>query len=274
MHVKVIAEIGINHNGSLETALELIDAATMAGCDFVKFQKRTVDKVYTAEELARPRESVFGKTNGDLKHGLEFGSEAYERIDKHCKERGIGWFASCWDVDSVDFIECFTPPCYKIASPCLTDHALLRKHKATRRPLILSTGMSMLHEIDEAVEVLDGADLTLLHCTSTYPCPVEELNLNCIPELGERYDLRIGYSGHETGLATTVVAVALGATMIERHLTLCRTMQGTDHSASVEPHGMKKLVDYIRAVELALGDGEKKLYKSELPARDKLRKAL
>jgi len=270
--VFIIAELGINHNGDIELARKLVDAAATAGCDAVKFQKRTVEVVYTPEELARARVSPFGATNGDLKRGLEFGHDAYAEIDSHCRRRGIAWFASCWDEGAVDFIEAFQPPCYKIASASLTDDDLLRHHRKTGRPLLLSTGMSSLGEIDRAVEVLGLNDLVLLQCTSTYPSKVSELNLQVIPRLAERYDVPVGYSGHEVGLATTVAAVALGACVIERHLTLDRAMWGSDHAASVEPSGMARLVKDVRAVEAALGDGNKGVYASELPSREKLRR--
>jgi N-acetylneuraminate synthase len=271
--VFIVAEIGINHNGSLDLAKRLIDAAIASGCDAVKFQKRTVDAVYTSEELARPRESPFGATNGDLKRGLELGRDAYAAIDRHCRSRGIPWFASCWDRQSVEFIEAFDVPCYKIASACLTDDELLAQHRIKGRPILLSTGMSTLAQIDHAVEILGDERLVVLHCTSTYPSKVDELNLKVIPALIDRYRVPVGYSGHEVGLSTSVAAVALGACVIERHITLDRAQWGSDHAASVEPGGMARLVKDIRAVEAALGDGIKKIYDSELPVRDKLRRA-
>lgn len=268
----VVAEIGINHNGSLATAKQLIDAAVAAGCDAVKFQKRTVDVVYSAAELARPRESPFGATNGDLKRGLEFGAGEYAEIDRYCKDQNILWFVSCWDEASVDMIEQFKPPCYKIASASLTDDNLLRHHRKTGRPLIMSTGMSTLEQIDHAAEVSGQRDLILLHTTSTYPSELAELNLRAIPTLRERYAVPIGYSGHEVGLYTTLAAVVLGACMIERHITLDRAMWGSDQAASVEPQGFARLVKDIRAVESAMGDGVKKVYPSEVPIMQKLRR--
>lgn len=268
----VVAEIGINHNGDLDLARQLIDAAAKAGCDAVKFQKRTVDVVYSPEELAMPRENPFGATNGDLKRGLELGESEYRAIDEHCRSRQIMWLASCWDEASVDFIERFAPPCYKIASASLTDDDLLRHHKRQGRPIILSTGMSSLEEIDHAVEILGKVDLVLLHCTSTYPAKVGELNLRAIASLSERYDLPVGYSGHEVGLATTVAAATLGAVMIERHITLDRSMWGSDQAASVEPQGFARIVRDVRAIEEAAGDGVKKVYDSEIPVREKLRR--
>jgi N-acetylneuraminate synthase len=267
-----IAEIGINHNGDLDLARKLISAALLSGCDAVKFQKRTVNVVYTAEELAKPRENPFGPTNGDLKRGLEFGEDDYRAIGEYCKLHNILWFASCWDEASVDFVARFNPPCFKIASASLTDDNLLRHHRQFGKPIILSTGMSTLNEIDHAVEVLGRKDLVLMHTTSTYPSKVEELNLAVIRTLKERYGVPVGYSGHEVGLATTVAAVALGACMIERHITLDRAMWGSDQAASVEPQGFSRLVRDIRSVEQAMGDGIKRVYDSEVPVRQKLRR--
>ncbi len=268
----VVAEIGINHNGDLGLARKLISAAVTAGCDAVKFQKRTVDVVYSRAELERPRESPFGMTNGELKRGLEFDRNAFSAIDEYCRMHGIVWFASCWDEASVDFIEQFDPPCYKIASASLTDDALLRHHRRYGKPIILSTGMSELAEIDHAVEVLGTDDLIIMHATSTYPSQPAELNLRAITTLRERYGVPVGYSGHEVGLATTVAARALGACMIERHITLERAMWGSDQAASVEPLGFQRVIRDIRAVESALGDGVKVVYDSEIPVKDKLRR--
>ena len=268
----VIAEIGINHNGSLDVARRLMSAALLAGCDAVKFQKRTVDVVYTAEELAKPRENPFGTTNGDLKRGLEFDAAAYGEIDRYARQHGIAWFASCWDEASVDAIAPFDPPCYKIASASLTDDALLRHHRTTGKPIILSTGMSTLEQIDHAVEVLGTTDLVLMHATSTYPSTPEELNLTAIPRLRERYGVPVGYSGHEVGLTTTVAATVLGACLVERHITLDRAMWGSDQAASVEPHGFSRLVRDIHTVRQAMGDGVKRVYPSEVPVMQKLRR--
>ncbi len=268
----IVAEIGINHNGQLELARRLIDAAVEAGCDAVKFQKRTLEVVYSAGELARPRESPFGDTNGDLKRGLEFGQPEYDELDAYCRERRIMWFASCWDETSADFISRYSPPCYKVASASLTDHTLLRHLRGFGAPLILSTGMSTLEEIDGAVEVLGTEDLVLLHCTSTYPARPEELNLSMISALRDRYGVAVGYSGHEVGLATSVAAIGMGACVLERHLTLDRAMWGSDQAASVEPHGFSRLVRDVRVVETARGDGVKRVYESELPVREKLRR--
>ena len=268
----VIAEIGINHNGDVELARKLVAAALLAGCDAVKFQKRSVDVVYTPEELAKPRENPFGPTNGDLKRGLEFGEEQYAEIDRYCRLHRMPWFASCWDEGSVDFMERFEPPFYKIASASLTDDALLRHHRATGRPLVLSTGMSTLEEIDHAVGVLGTHDLVLMHCTSTYPSKPEELNLLAIAALRERYGVPVGYSGHEVGLATTLAAATLGACIVERHITLDRAMWGSDQAASVEPQGMQRLVRDIHTTRQAMGDGVKRVYDSERPIIEKLRR--
>jgi N-acetylneuraminate synthase len=268
----VVAEIGINHNGEVEIAKKLIDVAASAGCSAVKFQKRTVDVVYSAEELARPRESPFGETNGDLKYGLEFGLDEYREIDSYCKEKNITWFASCWDEASVDFIAQFDAPAYKIASASLTDDVLLRHTRAVGKPILMSTGMSTLEQIDHAVELLGKEDLVILHTTSTYPALYEELNLKVIPMLRERYGIPIGYSGHETGLSTSIASVALGACMVERHITLDRSMWGSDQAASVEPQGFLRLVRDIRLVETAMGDGVKRVEEREVPVMKKLRR--
>jgi N-acetylneuraminate synthase len=268
----IIAEIGINHNGSVDLARKLIDAAVESGCDAVKFQKRTVDVVYSAAELERPRESPFGRTNGDLKHGLELGESDYHAIDDYCRQKSIDWFASCWDEASVDFVARFRPPCFKIASASLTDTRLLRHHRRHKVPILLSTGMSTLEQIDEAVDALGSNDLVLLHTTSTYPSQVEELNLRVIEILKNRYGVPVGYSGHEVGLAPSIGAVALGACVIERHITLDRAMWGSDHAASVEPAGFRRLVKDIRALEASLGDGVKRIWESEVAIMQKLRR--
>ena len=268
----VIAEIGINHNGSVETAKRLIDAAVSASCDAVKFQKRTVEVVYTEEELDRPRESPFGTTNRALKEALELGRDAYDEIHRYCAEKGILWFASCWDDASVDFIASYSPPCFKIASACLTDDSLLHRHRSTGRPVLLSTGMSTMAEIRHAVDVLGKERLVLLHCTSAYPCRPADLNLRMIERLQREFGVPVGYSGHEVGLQTTVAAVSLGACVVERHLTLDRAMWGSDQAASVEPHGMSHLVRDIRVVEDAMGDGVKRVLETERSALAKLRR--
>ena len=268
----VIAEIGINHNGSIDLARKLISAAVLAGVDAVKFQKRTIEVVYKPEELAKPRENPFGPTNGDLKRGLEFGADQYRAVDEYCRQHNILWFASCWDEGSVDFIEQFNPPCYKIASASLTDDNLLRHHRQYKRPIILSTGMSTIEQIDHAVEVLGDDNLVLMHTTSTYPSQPDELNLRAIPMLMERYKIPVGYSGHEVGLSTSLAAAVLGACMIERHITVDRAMWGSDQAASVEPNGFSRLVRDIHVVESAMGDGVKRVYPSEVPIMQKLRR--
>lgn len=268
----VVAEIGINHNGDIDIAKRLISVAVGAGCDAVKFQKRTVDVVYSAEELAKSRESPFGNTNGDLKRGLEFEFEEYQKIDHYCREVKIAWFASCWDEASVDLIAQFDVPCFKIASACLTDDNLLRRTRATGKPIILSTGMSTIKEVDHAVEVLGKEDLILLHACSTYPAYYEELNLRVIDLLRNRYFLPVGYSGHETGLPSSIAAAALGACVVERHITLDRAMWGSDHAASLEPNGITRLVRDIRLIEKSMGDGVKRVLEREQPIIKKLRR--
>jgi N-acetylneuraminate synthase len=268
----VLAEIGINHNGDTQIAQTLIDVAALAGCEAVKFQKRTVDVVYTPEELAKPRESPFGETNGELKRALEFGQAQYEQIDAYCRNKPMAWTASGWDEASVDFIDQFDPPFYKIASASLTDDALLRHTRSKGKPIVLSTGMSNLDQIDHAVEVLGTHDLILLHCCSTYPSQYAELNLRAIPVLRERYGVPIGYSGHETGIASSVAAAVLGACIVERHVTLDRSMWGSDQAASLEPNGIMRVVRDIRLVETALGDGNKTVVPSEIPVMQKLRR--
>jgi len=268
----VVAEIGINHNGDIDIAKKLIEAAALAKCNAVKFQKRTIEVVYSAEELERPRESPFGTTNGDLKYALEFGKDEYAEIDRHCRQNNIAWFASCWDEASVDFIEQFNVPCYKIASASLTDDELLRHTRSKGRPILLSTGMSTLEQIDHAVEVLGKEDLLILHTTSTYPALYEELNLRVIPMLKHRYGLPVGYSGHETGLSTSIASVAMGACLVERHITLDRAMWGSDQAASVEPQGVAHMVRDIHLVETAMGDGVKRVIDREVPIMKKLRR--
>jgi N-acetylneuraminate synthase len=272
--VFVVAEIGINHNGSLALAKRLIDGAILAGCDAVKFQKRTPEKCVPVDQWYNERDTPWGRmTYIDYRHKIEFGESEYAEIDRYCRDRGIVWFASCWDEESVDFIESFEPPCYKAASASLTDVELLLKMKSTGRPLIASTGMSTIEEIDATVEMIGEDDLLLAHSTSAYPCSPEELNLLMINTLRRRYPTcPIGYSGHETGLAPTWAAVALGAAFVERHITLDRAMWGSDQSASVEIVGLMRLVANIRDIERAMGDGVKRVYASELSARCKLRR--
>ena len=268
----VIAEIGINHNGQVGLAKKMIDIAVTTGCDAVKFQKRTVDVVYTKEELAKERKSIFGNTNGDLKRGLEFSREQYYEIDKYCRERGILWFASCWDEGSVDFINEFNPPCYKIASASLTDDNLLKYTKAKGKPILLSTGMSTMEEIRHAVKILGEDNLVIYHCTSTYPSNADEMNLRVIETLKKEFNCPIGYSGHERGVTPSVLAVALGANSVERHITVDRTNWGSDQAASLELAGLSHMVRDIRQVPALLGDGKKVVYSRELPIIEKLRR--
>jgi N-acetylneuraminate synthase len=272
--VFVIAEIGINHNGSLEIARRLIDGAVLAGADAVKFQKRTPELCVPRDQWQLERDTPWGRmTYIDYRRKVEFGEREYAAIDRHCRERGILWFASCWDEEAVDFMERFDPPCYKVASASLTDHALLRKKKQTGRPLIVSTGMSTSEEIHAAVEAAGRDALLIAHATSTYPCPVEQLNLRMIGTLKQLYpECPVGYSGHETGLAPTWAAVTMGATFVERHVTLDRAMWGSDQAASVEIGGLMRLVSNIRDIERSLGDGIKRVYPGELPQIDKLRR--
>lgn len=268
----IIAEIGINHNGCVKFAKKLIDIAVSAGCDAVKFQKRTVDFVYTPEELAMPRPNPFGETNGDLKRGLELKFEDYEEIDEYCNKKGIIWFASCWDKNSVDFIEYFSPPCYKIASASLTDDELLRYTASKGKPLLISTGMSTPEEIDHALKITGTDNVVLYHCTSTYPTDPQESNLLAIQEFINKYDCPIGYSGHERGLTPSILAVALGACSVERHITFDRTMWGSDHAASLEPEGLFRLIRDVRLIPSLFGNGQKTVYDSEKPIIKKLRK--
>ena len=268
----IIAEIGINHNGNVDLAKQLISVAVAAGCDAVKFQKRTVNIVYTSKELALPRENPFGTTNGDLKYGLEFETEDYAEIGRFCKSVKIPWFASPWDEGSVDFLEQFEPPVYKIASASLTDDNLLYHVRKTGRPVIASTGMSTYAEIDHAVEILGKQDLILMHTTSTYPAKYEQLNLRAIPSMIERYGVLVGYSGHETGISTSVAASVLGACCVERHITMDRAMWGSDQAASLEPNGINHLVRDIHLCERSMGDGIKLVYEEEIPVMKKLRR--
>jgi len=268
----VIAEIGINHNGDVDLAKRLVSVAVAAGCDAVKFQKRTIDVVYTAKELATPRENPFGPTNGDLKYGLEFEAEEYAEIADFCRSVKIPWFVSPWDEGAVDFMEQFRVPVYKIASASLTDDHLLRHIRNTGKPVILSTGMSTYAEIDHAVGVLGKEDLILMHATSTYPAKYEQLNLRAIPTMIERYGVPVGYSGHETGIPTSVAASVLGACTVERHITMDRAMWGSDQAASLEPNGITRLVRDIRLCEQSMGDGIKRVYEEEIPVMRKLRR--
>jgi N-acetylneuraminate synthase len=274
--VYVIAEIGINHNGSLELARKLIAGAALAGCDAVKFQKRTPEKCVPKDQWYVERDTPWGRmTYIDYRHKVEFGEAEYKEIDRFCRQHNIAWFASCWDEEAVDFMEQFAPPCYKAASASLTYIDLLRKKKETGRPLILSTGMSTMEEIEAAVSAVGTDDLMIAHSTSTYPCPPHQLNLRMITTLKARFPgCPIGYSGHEVGLSPTWAAIALGATFVERHITLDRAMWGSDQAASVEVGGFVRLVSNIRDIEKALGDGVKRVYDTEVGQRKKLRRIL
>lgn len=269
----IIAEIGINHNGDLEITREMIRAAKKSGADAVKFQKRTPDLCVPPEQKSKMRETPWGYiTYLEYREKVEFGEREYADIDAFCRELGIDWFASAWDVPSVEFLEKFNPIAYKVPSAALTDLELLQALRETGRPVIASTGMSTMEQIRDAVKTIGTENLLITHCTSAYPCSPEELNLSMIPKLKEEFDVPIGYSGHEVGLIPSVVAVGMGAVLVERHFTLDRAMWGSDQAASVEPVGFTRLVKYIRTTELALGDGEKKVYDSELSSLKKLRR--
>ena len=269
----IVAEIGINHNGDLGIARRLIDAALHAGVDAVKLQKRTPELCVPADQRDQMRETPWGYISYlEYRHRVELGEADYGEIDRTCRENGIQWFASVWDEPSVDFLARFDVPCYKLPSAALTDHGLLRRVRREGRPIILSTGMSTMEQIREAVGVLGTDGLLLAHATSTYPCEPEELNLQMIHTLREAFPCPVGYSGHEVGLIPSVVTVAMGACLVERHITLDRAMWGSDQAASVEPGGFERLVKYIRVTEKALGDGVKKVYPSEQPSLRRLRR--
>ena len=270
----IIAEIGINHNGNIDIAKKLIDVAKKAGCDAVKFQKRNPDVCVPEKQKSIMRETPWGYISYlDYKYKVEFEKEEYDIIDEYCKKNEIHWFASPWDVDSVNFLSQYNIPALKVPSASLNDKELLLAMAKTNIPIIISTGMSTQNEVDDAVSILKDSQLAVLHCVSTYPTPTNELNLNVIKTFQSKYpNLIIGYSGHETGLSTTYAAVAMGAKIIERHITLDRSMWGTDHSASIEPHGLKTLVSNIRDIESALGDGIKAVTPGEVPIREKLRR--
>jgi N-acetylneuraminate synthase len=272
--VYIIAEIGINHNGSVELAKKLIDGAVFAGCNAVKFQKRTPEFCVPRDQWELERETPWGRISYiEYRRKIEFGFEEYLEIDCYCKEKGIDWFASPWDETAVEFLEKFKPVIYKLSSASLTDHPLLKKVRATGRPMIISTGMSTIEEIEETVQLIGKENLLIAQSTSTYPCAIEELNINVIKTYKEKFPgIQIGYSGHETGLAPTLAAVTLGASFVERHITLDRAMWGTDQAASVEINGMLKLVQDIRDIEKALGDGIKRVYESEYKSIEKLRR--
>lgn len=269
----IIAEIGINHNGSVQTAKDLIKSASDAGVDAVKFQKRTPEICVPDHQKSQMRDTPWGYISYlDYRYKVEFDHDDYKEIDEYCRSLGIDWLASSWDIPSLSFIDSFDPPAHKVPSALLTDHKLLRAMKDTGKPVILSTGMSTMEEIQEAVDILGTDKLVICHTTSSYPCPPEELNLKMIQTLQANFDCPIGYSGHEVGLVTSALAVAMGACLLERHVTLDRAMWGSDQAASVEPQGVRTLVKYIRVTEKALGDGKKKVYESEQSSLSKLRR--
>ncbi len=275
--VYVIGEIGINHNGSVDIAKLMIDGAVAAGADCVKFQKRTPELCVPKDQWLIERDTPWGRmTYIDYRHKVEFSAEDYADIDRHCKSKGIDWTVSCWDEEAVDFMERhFDVPFYKAASASLTDVDLLRKMQETGKALMISTGMSTMEEIETAVNLLANGRLLVAHSTSSYPCPADELNLKMIETLRAKYPaIPVGYSGHETGLATTYAAVAIGAAFVERHITLDRAMWGTDQAASVEMGGLQRMVRDIRDIEMAMGDGIKRVYDSELKSRAKLRRVV
>jgi N-acetylneuraminate synthase len=272
--VFVIAEIGINHNGSLDIAKQLIEGAAWAGCDAVKFQKRTPEICVPRDQWGVERDTPWGRmTYIEYRRRMEFTEKDFIAIDRFCREKKIQWFSSCWDEPSVDFMEKFEPPTYKVASASITDLSLLRALKATKRPIMLSTGMSTMDEIRRATETTGEDDLLVAHSTSSYPCPLEAVNLKMIQTLRALYpSCPIGYSGHEVGLGPTWGAIAMGATFVERHITLDRSMWGTDQAASVEVQGFARLIRTIREIESALGDGVKRVYEGEVALRKKLRR--
>ncbi|MGD0787158.1 MAG: N-acetylneuraminate synthase family protein [Terracidiphilus sp.] len=269
----VVAEIGINHNGDIDLAKRLISVAVAAGCDAVKFQKRTPELCVPAAQRSIMRETPWGYISYmDYRQRIEFGLSEYRDIDTCCREHGIIWFASCWDIPSVDFIREFDVPCYKIASATMRNDSLLKHVRNAGKPVVLSTGMSTLEDVDKAVATLGLEDLVILHAVSTYPANYEELNLRAILTLKDRYKVPVGYSGHETGVPSSVAAVALGACLIERHITLDRAMWGSDQAASLEPNGIIRLVRDIRLVEKSMGTGEKKILEREIPIIARLRR--
>lgn len=273
MSIFIIAEIGINHNGDVEIAKQLIDVAKVAGADAVKFQKRTIDLVYSKEMLDLPRESPWGSTQREQKEGLEFGISEYQEIDVYCREMGIEWFASAWDFESRKFLRNFDLKYNKIASAMIVYEDLLREVAAEKKHTFISTGMTEFEQIDRAVKIFEEANcpFELMHCVSTYPMEDEDANLNCIKTLRDRYHCDVGYSGHEVGLAVSYAAAALGITSLERHITLDRAMYGSDQAASVEPSGFMQLVGAVRKIEKAMGAGVRSLNSKEVPIAKKLR---
>jgi len=272
----VVAEVGINHNGDLDVAKKIIDAAAHAGADAVKFQKRTPEVCTPLDQQQQMRETPWGYISYlDYRYKVEFNEEQYREIERHCEEKKIDWMVSVWDEPSVDFMEKFDTPAYKVPSASLTDYNLLKYVRKTGKPIIISTGMSTMKQIHKGVNAVGEDNLVIMHCTSTYPCEPEELNLRMIETLRKEFPNNpIGYSGHEVGLVPSAVAIALGASSIERHITLDRAMWGSDQAASVEPGGFEKLVKYIRVTEAGLGDGVKKVYESEKGSMKKLRRVV
>ena len=273
MSIFIIAEIGINHNGDLSIAKKLIDDAKDAGCDAVKFQKRTIDLVYKKEMLDGPRESPWGTTQRAQKEGLEFGQKEYEAIDSYCKEKELEWFASAWDVESQRFLRQFNHKYNKVASAMLVYKELIEEIASEKKHTYISTGMSTVEEIDQIVQIFKDAKcpFELMHCVSTYPMADEDANLKRIQVLRERYQCDVGYSGHEVGLAISYAAAALGISSLERHITLDRAMYGSDQPASVEPAGLRQLVSAVRKIEKAMGNGEIKFIEKEVPVAKSLR---
>lgn len=270
----IIAEIGINHNGSLDIAKKLIDVAALAGCDAVKFQKRNPDVCVPEHQKSLMRDTPWGTmTYLEYKYKVEFEKEEYDEIHEYCNQKGIAWSASPWDLDSLEFLDNYDLPFIKMPSAMMTNEPLMRAAARTGKKIIFSSGMSTLEETDKAVQWMreEQADFALLHCNSAYPAPIEDLNLSCIKTLQGRYNCEVGYSGHEFRIGTTVAAIYLGATILERHITLDRTMWGSDHLSSVEPQGLIKMVRGVRELELAYGDGVKRVTEGELPSRKKLR---
>jgi len=273
MSIFIIAEIGINHNGDVEIAKQLINVAMEAGADAVKFQKRTIDLVYSKEMLDSPRESPWGTTQRAQKEGLEFGLNEYQEIDAYCKEKGIEWFASAWDLESQKFLRQFDLKYNKIASAMIVYEDLLKEVASEKKHTFISTGMTEFDQIDQAVEIFRGKDcpFEIMHCISTYPMDDEDANLNCIKTLRDRYQCDVGYSGHEVGLAVSYASAALGITSLERHITLDRAMYGSDQAASVQADGFRQLVAAIRKIEKAMGNGNIAMNHKEIPISKKLR---
>ena len=274
MSVFIIAEVGINHNGDIGMAKKLIDGAVFTGCDAVKFQKRTVEKVYSKESLDSPRESPWGSTTREQKNGLEFGSTEYDEINMYCNEKKINWYASSWDIDSQNFLRNYNLKFNKVASAMLTHKKLLKIIAEEKKHTFISTGMSTMEEISDAVSIFrkHNCPFELMHTNSSYPMKIEEANLLCIPMLKKEFGCDVGYSGHEvSAYRVSLIAVSLGATTIERHITLDRTMYGSDQAASLEPNGLQRVIKDIRSVKTSLGDGKKRIWDSEIPVKKKLR---